>query len=177
MSHILADREKQLVEMWADNATQREIAAALGVTLGQASGMIHRLKSKGIIEPKTPEQTKEACVRASEPKKPAEAVGELQVLERPPAAAPAPPAPPAKPVVIPDEERLGIGIMQLTSKTCRWVLPRKGKDGMARFCGDVVDHRSLCKCHAGRAFNVPHDWKSGSPSFRRLKALLIGAGR
>lgn len=163
--HIFSEREAVLVEMWNENKSQREIANALGVTIGVVSGIAMRLKQKGLIKHKSKEFVRAACVRAAA--KPAP-VKEAKVE----APAPEKPAPRiAKPGVT-DESRIGIDIMKLNSETCHWVLPRKNADGMALYCGDEVYHRSFCQCHAARAFQIPHDWKVSSTPYRRLQALI-----
>lgn len=168
MAHNLNDRERVVVELWNENKTQREIALALDVSLGTVSGIAMRLKARGVIQPKSHDQVVAACQRRA--REPARNVVALIIPEKP---EPPPVIIPEPPVVeIPDEERIGIDIFRLTSRTCKWVLPRKNNDGLPLYCGDAVYHRSFCQCHAARAFHIPHDWRATSTPYKRLKAII-----
>lgn len=46
-----------------------------------------------------------------------------------------------------DDNRVGIDIMQLTTKTCRAVLGQKGTNGLATYCGLPVLEHSFCAGH------------------------------
>lgn len=182
MTHNLTDKEQRLVELWGLNWSQSQIANDLGVTVGAVSGMAMRLRTRGVIQHKTREQLEEAYSRAasrrttvtqtekriivrSPPKPIVEALEPIKIIVAldPPVIAPPP---------VSDDGRAGIGIRDLTNRTCKWVLPKKGRDGMARYCGDAVSHRSFCEHHAARAFILPNDWKKQAAAFRKLRMLL-----
>lgn len=168
MAHDLTPREQLLIKLWNENKTQREIALELGVTIGAVSGMAMRLKTRGIIKPKSHDQVVAACQRkAAEPPK---VVALLIIVEPEPIVIPEPPAPII--VNIPDEERRGVDIDGLTQSTCRWVLPHRGETGLPLYCGDEVYHRSFCQHHAARAFQIPGDWRTTSTPYKRLQAVI-----
>jgi hypothetical protein len=170
----LTEFETKVVALWVENHSQREISIELGVSLGVISGAVFRLKTRGVIEPKTREQVAKVCSRAAVASRPQKPKMTQKKKPAPPVVAEdaAPPPP-----VVADGDLHGIGIMSLTRKTCRWVLPHRGSDGMALFCGEAVHHRQFCRGHAARAFHMPHDWKPSTPNYNRLRALLVTTSR
>lgn len=173
MLHNLTDRENQLVELWNRNFSQSEIAREMGVSLGSVSGLAMRLKTRGVIQHKTREQVVTACSRAASSRPAKEPSKVTKKKEKPPEPVKMAPPPPPPPLpLIADDVRAGVGILALNGKTCRWVLPHRGDDGMALFCGDRIDHRNFCAHHAARAFTLPNDWKKQPSSFRHLRKLL-----
>lgn len=176
MAHNLNDRERRVVELWEQNATQREIANDLGVTLGVISGIAGRLKTKGVIKHRGKTQVEINCRRAAEVKIAA-------LVDLSPEEAENLPAPAAEPLrrivepVIADADRPGVTIWGLERLSCRWVLPKKTAAGMPLYCGDVMEHRGFCAHHASIAFYLPRDFKPKTESQFKLRSILTAQFR
>lgn len=149
-----SERIEKLRKMYADGDTFSEIAAALGggISRNSAIGKAHRLGLNGnkyISRPKV----------AREKRPSAQGVG--AAVQKINMAKAAPPKIKPEPFVIQcaEVEPLGIGLMDLTDKTCRY----PSGDGVITFCGHQVRSGPYCPAHRRIATAPKHERRGGVP--------------
>jgi GcrA cell cycle regulator len=130
----LRETEKKIIAKWKDGKTTSQIGADLGVTKSTISGILARLRAKGVDVGREKDERK--CVKSKE----ARAAREEAIRNPPP-----PPAPP------PEVGRLTI--MDLKKTTCRWPYGDARKEGVT-YCGSKVMKGCVyCEAHRLKAIS------------------------
>lgn len=140
------ERNRRILELWADGKSQTEVAQAIGgITKNIVAGVVHRAK----IPPRPKQAKKEEPKPSPAPKKPAARKPASRPARLAPRPVVVPPPPPPKPepapLVVPEG---GVLLVDLVEASCRFVV----SVGPARFCGRrkaegqayCLDHVRLC---------------------------------
>lgn len=153
------DLETKVRLLFADGMTMTEIAARVGqgLTKGSVVGKLHRLGLLRTLDKASSDRAQvrrakreQAPARPPRPKRTRnperKAVVRREVPE--PLVLPVPVAPFVETV----EGHRGIGLMELTSSTCRWPFKGDGNEP-AIYCGaEVFRETPYCACHARVAY-------------------------
>ena len=135
------ERQVVIAEKWEEGWTSGEIARHLDITRGAVMGVIHRLKAAGIVFHRKSKETVTSVppITREEPMVEKPKLFELKIK--------IPPFPPPEdePEQL-EEPSVGVTIMALTRKSCRYVLgPVTGANTL--YCGKPINGRAFCKEH------------------------------
>lgn len=129
----LRETEKKIIAKWKDGKTTSQIGADLGVTKSTISGILARLRAKGVDVGREKDERK--CVKSKE----ARAAREEALITPPP------PPPP---------EVGRITIMDLKRTTCRWPYGDPRQAGGLTYCGSKVTKGCVyCEAHRLKAIS------------------------
>jgi GcrA cell cycle regulator len=166
------DRVEVLKKLWSEGLSASQIAKQLGgVTRNAVIGKVHRLGLAGRAAPSRPAARMVAVPRPKPvvPPRPAVVAGTdvASAQQRAAALAPAPQAAAgqAAPAPRPAVARPAnvIGVLELTSHTCRWPIGDPD-DPEFGFCGmKTADGLPYCPEHAAIAYQQQVDRKPGEP--------------
>jgi GcrA cell cycle regulator len=120
----LRETEKKIIGMWSDGLSASQIGVNLNVTKNTISGILARLRAKG-VDLGRPPVMKKVEVR------------------------PLPPSPPATSEPSPAQGEMTL--MQLTATTCRWPYGDARKGGVT-YCGMKTKGDVYCTEHCLRAY-------------------------
>jgi GcrA cell cycle regulator len=146
------DNIATLKTMWGDGASASEIARVIGgVSRSAIIGKVHRLKlTQGRKKPQAAGAPKAARPVAARPAAPRQKPPVVARVAAPKAQMPGPEIEEA-PVVTVVDTIVGIPLLDLTDKTCRWPIGDPQQPGFA-FCGAWPDKTSpYCAMHHHRA--------------------------
>lgn len=121
----LSERQKDIIALYDENYTQKDIAERLSLSLGQVAGVLRKLKERGIVNPKKAPNRKS-------PKK----------VEAKKSQAPK---------VVPISKIL---LRDAGEDHCRWPIGHPREGGKMQICGNLVNSGdSYCPEHRARSFH------------------------
>lgn len=158
-------RNDRIIDLWKEGKTSSEIARIVGVTRNTVIGVANRAQRKGLLEGRA----KVFPVARRKPKPEGniapKAVPEKPRLTVPVLAMARAPLPDVEdtmmiePALPPADTSgtTGVPLMAIKGMQCRAVLPHKGEDGLAMFCGQQTSSalRSFCDHHHALYYDKP----------------------
>jgi len=133
--------DNKIIVMWNAKMISSEIATALNVTRSVVMGRIFRLRKKGVYL-RSPDKKKLTPITKREVK-----TRKGWVLKSTPKVKTAPNISLEQPFFNIPEPSATISIMDLTNKSCRYIIDSDRRRG-AIYCGSPKQYKSYCKAHA-----------------------------
>ena len=138
----LTERDKLILSLWKKGLTGTQIGLKLGTTRSAILGLINRLRAAGYYVDYRAKKRRPKKYAPSKPRKaPEKKLDQFELLMAAPVVVP--PSEPSRPLTI----------MELTRRSCRYIL-NDGKPSSFLYCGKTTERGSYCYEHHKICFTV-----------------------